>query len=221
VATEEQDPSQTGDADRQGRAEDLTDELAKKYDPNRLLGMVSKRAGKGERLDQSIRSKYEKRFGVDLGHVRVYTGEFAEEFNRQRNAYAVTIGSTGMILMGNSPDRSMGSAAGKALLAHELTHVAQARRGQQRGFSFKGAFAQEHEEHEVEAEAVEADVHAEEQGVAASSAGTGESAAAGKAAMNNKEAVEAAIEKVKERVLEMAADAARSQMWRNSTARRA
>ena len=65
-------------------ADQLTDELARKYDPERMLGMVSRRAGKGERLDHSIRAKYEKRFGVDLGHVRVYTGEFAEEFNRQR-----------------------------------------------------------------------------------------------------------------------------------------
>jgi len=59
-------------------AEQLTDELARKYDPERMLRMVSRRAGKGERLDQSIRAKYEKRFGVDLGHVRVYSGEFAE-----------------------------------------------------------------------------------------------------------------------------------------------
>src|SRR5215468_12050589 len=87
--------------------------------------MLSRRAGKGERLDYSIRQKYEKRFGVDLGHVRIYTGEFAEEFNRQRSAYAVTIGSTGMILMGGSPEKSMGSSSGQALLAHELTHVAQ------------------------------------------------------------------------------------------------
>src|SRR5262249_56989231 len=94
--------------------------------------MVSRRAGKGERLDHSIREKYEKRFGVDLGHVRVYTGEFAEEFNRQRSAYAVTIGSTGMILMGGSPEKSLGSASGQALLGHQLTHVAQQTRGRHR-----------------------------------------------------------------------------------------
>ena len=65
------------------QADQLTDELAKKYDPERMLRMVSRRAGKGERLDQSIRAKYEQRFGVDLGHVRIYTGEFAEEFKHQ------------------------------------------------------------------------------------------------------------------------------------------
>ena len=47
--------------------EELRDELAKKYDPERLLRMVAQRAGKGESLDHRLRSKYEKRFGVDLG----------------------------------------------------------------------------------------------------------------------------------------------------------
>src|SRR4249920_1284454 len=117
-----------------------------------MLRMVSRRAGKGERLDHSIRSKYEKRFGVDLGHVRIFSGEFAEEFNKQRNAYAVTIGSTGMILMGNSPDRSMASASGQALLAHELTHVAQAKAGMHRSSKQQMEFA---EEHEQEAKTVE------------------------------------------------------------------
>src|ERR1700742_1269432 len=101
-----------------------------------MLRMVSRRAGKGERLDHSIRAKYEKRFGVDLGHVRIYSGEFAEEFNRQRGAYAVTIGSTGMILMGGSPDKAAGTVAGQALLAHELTHVAQAQQGLHRKATF-------------------------------------------------------------------------------------
>src|SRR5215468_10760153 len=116
--------------------------------------MMSKRAGKGESLDHSLRQKYEKRFGVDLGHVRIYTGEFAEEFNRKRDAYAVTIGSTGMILMGGSPEKSMGSTSGQALLAHELTHVAQAHRGVHRKSTFSGGMPFG-EEHEAEAEAVE------------------------------------------------------------------
>jgi hypothetical protein len=196
-------------------ADQLTDELAKKYDPERMLRMVSRRAGKGERLDHSIREKYEKRFGVDLGHVRVYTGEFAEEFNRKRSAYAVTIGSTGMILMGNSPDKSMGSAAGQALLAHELTHVAQAHKGLHRA-SFGGGmpFA---DEHEAEAEAVEQSV--------ADSGGhhdsTNAAAHAASAQQASKEAMARAVEKIKERVQEMAADAARNQMLRNGIARRA
>ncbi len=137
--------------DQDTDASELTDELAKKYDPERLLKIIAKRAGRGEALDSTLRNRYERRFGVDLSHVRVFTGEFAEEFNRKRNAYAVTIGSTGMILMGGSPDKSMASASGQALLAHELTHVAQQSRhaggGLHRKASFDGGmpFAEEHE----------------------------------------------------------------------------
>ena len=93
-------------------ADQLTDELARKYDPERLLKIIGKRAGKGQSLDVTVRNRYERKFGVDLGHVRLFTGEFAEEFNRQRGSYAVTVGGTGMILMGNSPEKSIASAAG-------------------------------------------------------------------------------------------------------------
>lgn len=198
-------------------ADQLTDELAKKYDPERMLRMVSRRAGKGERLDHSIRAKYEKRFGVDLGHVRVYTGEFAEEFNRQRNAYAVTIGSTGMILMGGSPDRAMGSAAGQALLAHELTHVAQAHKGLHRKASFSDGmpFA---EEHEHEAEQVESDVLSSADDDAAD---TRAATNAASAAQKTKEEMGRMIEQVKARVFEMVTDATRNHMWRSGTQRRA
>jgi hypothetical protein len=195
-------------------AEQLTDELARKYDPERMLRMVSRRAGKGERLDHSIRAKYEKRFGVDLGHVRVYTGEFAEEFNRQRSAYAVTIGSTGMILMGGSPDKSMGSTSGQALLAHELTHVAQAQRGLHRKATFDGGMPFT-EEHEAEAESVEQSVSSEDAG-----ASTNAATQAGSAAMASKEALERAVEEITTRVQAMAADSARNQSLRNGIQRR-
>lgn len=196
----------------------LTDELAKKYDPERLLRMVSRRAGKGERLDQSVRAKYERKFGVDLGHVRIYTGEFAEEFNRQRSAYAVTIGSTGMILMGGSPDKAMGTSAGQALLAHELTHVAQAHKGLHRKSTFGDSmpFASEGD-HEHEAEAVE---HAELSG-SDHGADTSAAAEAASAAIAAKEALGRTIEQVKARVHEMLADAERNHQWRSGSQRRA
>jgi len=214
VSDQETDPN---DPQQGPSADQLTDELARKYDPERMLGMVSRRAGKGERLDHSIRSKYEKRFGVDLGHVRVYTGEFAEEFNRQRSAYAVTIGSTGMILMGGSPDKSMGSASGQALLAHELTHVAQAQKGLHRKASFSGGmpFA---EEHEAEAEAVEQSVVESGGDHGGDTKGATE---AGSAQVAGKEAFARAIEQIKARVHELAADAARNQLLRNGSQRRA
>jgi hypothetical protein len=207
----------TEDETQDPQAEDLSDELARKYDPERLLKIVSKRAGRGEALDHAVRARYEKRFGVDLGHVRVYSGEFAEEFNRQRSAYAVTIGSTGMILMGGSPDKSMGSASGQALLAHELTHVAQ----QAQGFHKKGTvsggmpFA---EEHEVEAESVEHEVLHEEQHGAAAAQATNEAAAAKQA---GQDMLKKTIEDIKHRVLDLLGDTARNQLWRNGSARRA
>lgn len=201
-------------SDETDRPDELTDELAKKYDPERLLKMFAKRAGKGEQLDASIRAKYEKRFGVDLGHVRVVTGEFAEEFNRQRDAHAVTIGGTGLILMGNSTEKSMGSRAGEALLAHELTHVAQ----QQRGLMRRGTFEDFHHAHEVEAHEVEHEVeehgHSDGQGAATAAANQQ------KAAMAAEEAKKEAIEKIKARVLEMMGEAARSDYMRNGVSRR-
>lgn len=205
----------TGPTDLEQRAEDLTDELARKYDPERLLRMVAKRAGKGETLEHSVRNRYEKKFGVDLGHVRLYTGEFAEEFNKKRDAHAVTIGSTGMILMGGTAERSAVTSAGEALLAHELTHVAQAQRAQGGGLHRKASFdggMPFGEEHEAEAEAVE-------HSVAQGAGGSGHAAAASaKAAAGDK--MKETMQKVEERVLEMAADAARTYSYRNGIVRR-
>ncbi len=220
MSTDPNEPSAeaAAPAENETPAEQLTDELAKKYDPERLLKIVSRRAGRGHSLDHSIRAKYERRFGVDLGHVRVYTGEFAEEFNRQRNAYAVTIGSTGMILMGGSPDKSMGSQSGQALLAHELTHVAQAKRGLHNK-NFAGAMPLATEEHEDEAELIEAEIAAGGDGGGDGGGPFGDAhkaAAAASKRRTSKEAMEAALEKVKDRVLEMAADSARTQYMRNS-----
>ena len=122
--------------------------------------MVAKQAGKGEKLDESTRRKYERKLGADFGNVRIYTGEFAEEVTKAHRAEALTIGSTGMVLMGGLPQRSMASRSGSALLAHELTHVAQSQRGVHRKSTFSEAtpFA---EESEAEAEAVEAEELAE------------------------------------------------------------
>jgi hypothetical protein len=205
-------------------ADDLTDELAKKYDPERLLKIISKRAGRGDPLEHSVRRRYERRYGVDLGHVRVYTGEFAEEFNRTRGAYAVTVGATGMILMGKSPDKSMATASGQALLAHELAHVAQQSRhaggGLHRKATFAGAmpFA---EEHEVEAEAHErAVLHEELGGVLGLAASVMNGAELGLAKMKLGEELKAQLEKVKERVIELFGEAARTRMMRTGVARR-
>ena len=204
MASEETDPPQ----------EDLSEEVARKYDPERLHQLVSRKAGRGEALDASIRARYEKRFGVDLGHVRVVTGEFAEEFNRKRDAYAVTVGGTGMILMGNSPEKAAGSRAGEALLAHELTHVAQAQRGlHNRGRAADFTHADEIEAHAVEHE-VEQGHHEGGQGAADEMANA--QAAQAASAQKHKEQ----LEKIKARVLEMMGEGARNQYVRNGVTRR-
>lgn len=134
----------------------LSDEIARKWNPERLLRLVTTRAGKGEKLDESTRQRYERKLGVDLGAVRVYTGEFAEEVTKKHRAEAVTIGNTGMVLMGGSPAKAKDTRAGQALLAHELTHVAQAQGGMHRKASFGESAPLATEQNEAEAEAVEA-----------------------------------------------------------------
>ena len=205
MSTDDQEPPQ---------GEELSDELARKYDPERLLQVVSRRFGRGEALDASIRAKYEKRFGVDLGHVRVVTGELAQEATRQRDAYAVTVGGTGMILMGNSPDKAAGTRSGEALLAHELTHVAQAQRGlHNRGRAADFTHADEIEAHAVEHE-VEQGHHEGGQGAADEMANA--QAAQAASAQKHKEQ----LEKIKARVLEMMGEGARNQYVRNGLTRR-
>ncbi|MEZ4401744.1 MAG: DUF4157 domain-containing protein [Kofleriaceae bacterium] len=189
--------------------EDLSDEMArhiaKRWDPERLLKLVAARAGKGEQLDAQLRQRYEQKLGVDLGHVRVFNGPFAEEFNKQRNADAVTIGGTGMILMGNSADRSMATAAGQGLLAHELTHVAQAEKGLHRaGRSPDMILASE--EHEHEAEAAE---HEEMQAQRGGHKGADDGAAERRAM------AEKLKQEVKEKVMDMFGERARVEQMRS------
>src|SRR6266571_7547588 len=113
------DPTQTPDSK-------LQEVLAARWDPTKLSTLMRRQeASKSTRLDYSQRQRFEGRLGVDLGDVRIFTGELADEITRQHNAEALTIGNTGMILMRNSQAFAPGTAAGTSLLAHELTHVAQ------------------------------------------------------------------------------------------------
>lgn len=150
-----------GDEAKEGdKAVELSDELARRWDPQRLSKLVATKAGKAEGLDIMTRGRYEKRFGVDLSRVKVVTGAFAEEFTAKHNAEAITVGSSGMILMRQSSQFS-GPAQRESLLAHELTHVAQAAPGfhNRTSGAALGSSASE-----AEAEAIERMVLAEEQG---------------------------------------------------------
>jgi len=128
----------------------LDEEIARKYDPARLSRTVVAGAGRGERLDLATRRDMERLHpGHDFSEVRVFRGPLAAEVNRRHGADAVTIANTGMILVRESARSSPGTTSGRALLAHEVTHVAQAQRGLH--FALEGGGGDGAHEHEAEA----------------------------------------------------------------------
>lgn len=188
--------------------DDLADEIEKRWDPEKLLRHLAAKAGRGEPLDQSTRAKYEAKLGADLGHVRVFSGDLAKELADKHNAEALTIGKSGMVFMGGTADRSMASASGQALLAHELTHVAQASPGVHRSGRSEGEDRPlATEEHEVEAEQAEAEELASHQG--------GDSERESKKAAAKAERAE----QVKKRVLDMLGESYRVDQMRGGSGR--
>jgi len=171
MATEQEELEKAASLAPEELSDELAEEIANRWDPEKILKLVANRAGKGEALDATLRNRYERRLGVDLSHVRVYTGELAEELNKQYNANALTIGNTGMILMGGSAEKSMATSEGQALLAHELTHVAQSKRGVFRDARFGDDMPLATEEHEAEAHQVESEELAAAHGQTGAAAG--------------------------------------------------
>lgn len=83
------------------------------------------KAGRGQPLPAPVRSEMEGRFGAPLADVRVHTDGAAAASAAGLGARAYTAGSDIVFGAANfAPD----SAAGRGLLAHELTHVVQQRR---------------------------------------------------------------------------------------------
>ena len=80
----------------------------------------------GQPLDSATRDVMESRFGQDFSRVRVHTSETAAESARAVNALAYTVGQDVVFGRGHyAPD----SAAGRKVLAHELSHDDSAGRG--------------------------------------------------------------------------------------------
>src|ERR1700722_9521200 len=73
-------------------------------------------------LDQATRQEMELWFGRDLSAVRVHTDGQAAESVRATGAAAYTVGNDVVFGPGRFDPRS---AAGRQLIAHELTHVVQ------------------------------------------------------------------------------------------------
>lgn len=78
--------------------------------------------GGGQPLDPATRAFMEPRFGHEFSQVRVHTDAKATESARVLNARAFAVGQN--IVFGAGYFQP-GTAAGKELLAHELTHVIQ------------------------------------------------------------------------------------------------
>jgi hypothetical protein len=76
----------------------------------------------GQPLDVETRAFMEPRFGHDFSQVRVHTDAHAAESAHMVNALAFTVGRDVVFGAGQYAPKTM---AGKRLVAHELTHVAQ------------------------------------------------------------------------------------------------
>ena len=78
--------------------------------------------GGGQPLPDDVRTDMEQRFGADFSGVRIHNDGESAQLNRALSAQAFTQGRD--IYMGEG-QYNPGSASGKQLLAHELTHVIQ------------------------------------------------------------------------------------------------
>ena len=87
---------------------------------------IQRARGSGSALDPRTRYGMESAFGADFGGVRVHTDAQADTLNRSLNARAFTMGNDIFFRQG---EYRPGSSEGKQLLAHELTHTVQQRRG--------------------------------------------------------------------------------------------
>jgi hypothetical protein len=164
------DEKELSEEERNKRALALSDEIARRFSPERLGNLVVTEAGRGEQLDVQTRQEMEKRIGGQFSGVRVFRGAFAEAITKAHKADAVTVANTGMILVREGPRSDPRTALGKALLAHELTHVKQAQQGLH--FALEEGHGSD-APHEKEAEAVESQVHAEETGAPHAGGGGG------------------------------------------------
>jgi len=93
-------------------------------EPSGAEERVERARSGGEPLPVALREFFEPRFGADFSGVRIHRDGGAAESARELNARAYTIGRDIVFGAGEyAPD----TRSGKALIAHELTHVVQQR----------------------------------------------------------------------------------------------
>ena len=79
-------------------------------------------SGKGNTLPVETQQFFKQRMGYDFGHVKIHTDTTAIQSAKDLNAKAYAVDNN---IVFNKGQYDPGSAEGKKLLAHELTHVAQ------------------------------------------------------------------------------------------------
>ena len=131
--SEEDQASQESKGRLDGNNRRIEEFLARQADTS-LDAMVSKKyLGKAQellsdsiphRLDAGERQDIERVLGFDASHVRIHTGEKAQQAADALNARAFALGDSDVFF--GRGEYSTDSPAGKALLAHELTHVFEA-----------------------------------------------------------------------------------------------
>lgn len=98
---------------RDGGAFELDDETAAR---------INRERGGGQPLEEETQATLGEALGADLGSVRVHTSPQADALSRQLGAMAFTTGRDIFFRQGAFAPHT---AEGRALLAHELTHVVQ------------------------------------------------------------------------------------------------
>lgn len=83
---------------------------------------IQRARGGGQALDAAVRRQMEPAMGADFSGVRVHADRNADSLNEAVSARAFTVGQDIFFRQG---EYQPGSSAGRELLAHELTHVAQ------------------------------------------------------------------------------------------------
>lgn len=116
-------------------------------DPDIASEIDAARSG-GAPLDNNTKAEMEGHLGADLSSVRLHTDSTADHLNRSVQAEAFTTGSD---IFFSSGKYDPGSADGRGLLAHELTHVVQQSTGSVGGES---RVSDPGDPHEQEAKAV-------------------------------------------------------------------
>lgn len=107
-------------------------------------------AAPGEKMDEATRTDMEGRFDHDFSEVRIHRGPEAAASARAVDALAYTSGHHIVFALGHY---CPGTAAGRRILAHELSHVIQQRQGPVDGSPVSGGLRMSHPTDRFEQEA--------------------------------------------------------------------